>query len=341
VLADRAGWPNGLAHALENRRRLGRILPELFASHLLCPLEHFAGLWQDALQRLVPPADGDPGGVALLTPGHADSDWFGHVLLARELNCALVECGDLTVRGGRLFLKTLRGLQPIGVLLRGEHGNRIDPLELSPDAGGVPGLLEAARDGGVRIVNYPGSSLVEAPALAAFLPALARHMLGEELALPGVETHWLDDLAPNGPAAREAVLRNPDAWLVRPAFDANAPPATFATLPPQARAGLLARIAAGQIRGADTDHAVRRAVPRQRPARPEVIARAGVPGLRGRGVARDARRPRLRHAGRRRRLAGRRARRGQGCLGAGRGPARYHRPAGAPGGGTDDPAHRR
>jgi uncharacterized circularly permuted ATP-grasp superfamily protein/uncharacterized alpha-E superfamily protein len=244
VLADRAGWPNGLAHALENRRRLGRILPELFASHLLCPLEHFAGLWQDALQRLVPPADGDPGGVALLTPGHADSDWFGHVLLARELNCALVECGDLTVRGGRLFLKTLRGLQPIGVLLRGEHGNRIDPLELSPDAGGVPGLLEAARDGGVRIVNYPGSSLVEAPALAAFLPALARHMLGEELALPGVETHWLDDLAPNGPAAREAVLRNPDAWLVRPAFDANAPPATFATLPPQARAGLLARIAA-------------------------------------------------------------------------------------------------
>ena len=244
VLADRAGWPNGLAHAMENRRRLGRILPEIFASHLLCPLDHFAVLWQDSLHRLVPPADGDPGGVALLTPGHADSDWFGHVLLARELSCALVECGDLTVRGGRLFLKTLRGLQPIGVLLRGEHGNRIDPLELAPDAAGVPGLLEAARDGGVRIVNYPGTGLVEAPALAAFLPALARHLLGEELALPGVETHWLDDSAPDGPAVRDAVLRDPDAWLVRPAFDGAAPPLAPGTLPDLARKGLLARIAA-------------------------------------------------------------------------------------------------
>jgi uncharacterized circularly permuted ATP-grasp superfamily protein/uncharacterized alpha-E superfamily protein len=243
VLADRTGWPNGLAHALENRRRLGRILPELFASHLLCPLDHFAELWQDALHRLVPVADGDQGGVALLTPGHADSDWFGHVLLARELSCALVECGDLTVRGGRLFLKTLRGLQPIGVLLRGEHGNRIDPLELASDAVGVPGLLEAARGGRVRIVNHPGTSLVEAPALAAFLPALAQHLLGDPLQLPSVETHWLDDAAPDGPAMRSAVLRDPDAWLVRPAFDSTAPPLTPATLPAEARQGLLTRIA--------------------------------------------------------------------------------------------------
>ncbi len=243
VLADRTGWPNGLAHALENRRRLGRILPEIFASHLLCPLEHFTGLWQDALQRLVPPADGDPGGVALLTPGHADSDWFGHVLLARELNCALVECGDLTVRGGRLYLKTLRGLQPIGVLLRGERGNRLDPLELAPDAAGVTGLLEAARDGGVRIVNYPGTGLVEAPALTAFMPALARHLLGEDLELPGVETRWLDDTAPGGPTARDAVLRNPGAWLLRQALDGAAPPLTPATMPAQSLQGLLTRIA--------------------------------------------------------------------------------------------------
>jgi uncharacterized circularly permuted ATP-grasp superfamily protein/uncharacterized alpha-E superfamily protein len=243
VLADRTGWPNGLAHALENRRRLGRILPEIFASHLLCPLDPFAELWQDTLHRMVP-ADSDPGEVALLTPGHADSDWFGHVLLARALSCALVECGDLTVRGGRLFLKTLRGLQPIGVLLRGEQGNRIDPLELAADVVGVPGLLEAARAGGVRIVNHPGTMLAEAPALAAFLPGLARHLLGEELELPGVETHWLDDLAPDGPAARDAVLRDPAAWLVRPALDGAAPPLAPGTLTPAALQGLLTRIAA-------------------------------------------------------------------------------------------------
>jgi uncharacterized circularly permuted ATP-grasp superfamily protein/uncharacterized alpha-E superfamily protein len=239
VLADRTDWPNGLAHALENRRRLGRILPELFASQLLCPLEPFSDIWQDALNHIAPTGDGHAGGVALLTPGHADPDWFGHVLLARELSCALVECGDLTVRAGKLFLKTLRGLQPIGVLLRGEQGSRIDPLELEPDAIGVPGLLAASREGGVRIVNDPGTRLAEAPALAAFLPALARRLLGEELVLPGVETHWLDD-----PAAREAVLHDPDTWLVRPALDGTASPLTLAVLPAEARQGLLARIAA-------------------------------------------------------------------------------------------------
>ena len=240
VLTDRTGWPNGLAHALENRRRLGRILPELFSAQLLCPLQHFAELWQDALHRLVPPSDEQPGGVALLTPGHVDSDWFGHVLLARELSCALVESGDLTVRGGRLYLKTLRGLQPIGVLLSGEAGIRIDPLELAPDAVGVPGLLEVAREGNVRIVNHPGTGLAEAPALAAFLPALADRLLGETLLLPGVPTHWLAD-----PEKRDAVLRDPDAWLVRAALDANAPPMAPASLPEPARSGLLARIAGG------------------------------------------------------------------------------------------------
>ena len=175
-----------------------------------------------------------------------DSDWFGHVLLARELNCALVECGDLTVRGGRLFLKTLRGLQPIGVLLRGEHGNRIDPLELAPDAAGVPGLLEAAREGGVRLVNYPGTGLVEAPALAAFLPALARHLLGEDLALPGVETHWLDESGAgrDGGARRRAARPEMPGCSAR-RFDGTAPP--FTPPPPCRRRrvkGLLARIAA-------------------------------------------------------------------------------------------------
>ncbi len=189
VLADRTGLADGLAHALQNRRQLGRVVPELFASQLLCHIDPFVELCLDLVRRA-----GEVGRTALLTPGHADPAWYGHVLLARELSCALVEGGDLTVRDGGLFLKTLRGLQPIGVLLRGIPGRSVDPLELSPDGMGVPGLLAAARDH-VRIVNNPGSGLAEAPALAAFLPTLAPRLLDEPLALPSVATKWLDDAA--------------------------------------------------------------------------------------------------------------------------------------------------
>ena len=119
-------------------------------------------------------------GVALLSSGHSDPLWFEHVLLSRELSIGLVEGGDLTLRDGKVFLKTLRGLQRIGVLLRRKDGHRVDSLELSAGAG-VPGLLDAIRGGSVRMVNDPGSALAEAPALAAFLPQLARRLLGEDL----------------------------------------------------------------------------------------------------------------------------------------------------------------
>lgn len=236
VLADRTAEVNGIAYALENRRVLGRVLPELFRRQDLLPLRPFLEGWGDALQRLLP----DPrAGVALLTPGHRDPMWLEHVVLARELSCALVEGGDLTVRGGALYLKTLRGLQPIGVLLRREDGAMVDPLELSPNSSvGIPGLLDAARGGAVRVVNGLGTGFAEAPGLAAFLPSLARRLIGEELTLPQVETVWLGH-----EAARNAVLRDPDpaAWRLRHALDERvARPAETAA----DRAALLARIAA-------------------------------------------------------------------------------------------------
>ena len=242
VLADRTGLADGLSHALQNRRRLGRVLPELFASQLLCHIDPFVDVCLDMMQGVAPAATGEPGRAALLTPGHADPAWYGHVLLARELSCALVEGGDLTVREGGLFLKTLRGLQPIGVLLRGVDGRSVDPLELEPDGTGVAGLLAAARDH-VRIINDPGSGLAEAPALAAFLPGLARRLLGEDLALPSVPTAWLGDAT-----ARQAVRENPGGWQVRPAFEGALPPAPLAAMSEDNRRAMLDRVVAAPWR---------------------------------------------------------------------------------------------
>ena len=242
VLADRTGLADGLAHALQNRRRLGRVLPELFSSHLLCHIEPFVELCLDMIQHVTPMDAGAAGRSALLTPGHADPAWYGHVLLARELSCVLVEGGDLTVRDGGVFVKTLRGLQRIGVLLRGIDGRSVDPLELDADGMGVSGLLAAARDH-ARIINNPGSGLVEAPAFAAFLPALARRLLGEQLALASAPTVWLGDAA-----ARETVLRSPSDWRLRPAFDSALPAVALAAMGEANRRAMLDRVTAAPWR---------------------------------------------------------------------------------------------
>ncbi|PHK96303.1 hypothetical protein CR162_02875 [Pseudoroseomonas rhizosphaerae] len=236
VLADRTSRAAGIGHAQENRRILARVVPGLFRGQQVRPLRPFFDRWQDALQRLSPRGPGNAA-LALLTPGVHHPLWFEHVLLAGELSCALVEPGDLTARNGALFLKTLRGLQPVDVLLRRMDGRQLDPLEFGGH-GGVPGLMDAARNGAVRIVNAPGCGMVEAPALAALLPELCRRLLGEALLLPSVETHWLAS-----PGTLEMVLRAPGEWLLRPAFDGGAPAQHPALMPEAAREALLRRLA--------------------------------------------------------------------------------------------------
>ena len=127
VVADHTAEASGVAYALENRRILSRVVPELFQSQKIEALRPFLEVTGELLQALTP---ADDAGVALLTGGHADPLWFEHVLLSREMSVGLVEGGDLTIRNGIVFLKTLRGLQRIGVLLRRQDGGLIDPLEL-------------------------------------------------------------------------------------------------------------------------------------------------------------------------------------------------------------------
>lgn len=242
VVADRTASPTGIAHVLENRRALSRHMPEFLRGRELRQLGPFFDIWQDALQGLAPEdaARGGNPGVALLATGHSSPFWFEHVILARELSCALVEGGDLTVRDGVLHLKTLRGLQRVDVLLRRQDGRTIDPMELeSSMAHGIAGLLDAARGGAVKIVNDPGTGFAEAPALAAFLPDLARRLLGEALRLPGARTLWLGD-----PAALAAVAGDFTPWLVRRAVDGTVPSIRPASLAPEAREALAARILA-------------------------------------------------------------------------------------------------
>ncbi|MDD3650788.1 circularly permuted type 2 ATP-grasp protein [Immundisolibacter sp.] len=194
VLADRTQAPSGLGYALENRRVTARVLPSLYRQAQVHRHEPFLRALRANLAAAAPAAARHDPALALLTPGARNETYFEHALLAARLGLQLVEGADLVMRGGRLQLRALQGLRPVDVLWRRVDDAWCDPLELRPDSVlGVPGLVEAARRRQVSVINPLGSGVLENPALGAYLPALARHFLGEELRLPGVESFWCGD----------------------------------------------------------------------------------------------------------------------------------------------------
>jgi len=190
VLADRTQVPGGIGFTLENRTVSSRVLPEVVEAVKPLALTGTLRRRRAALQRLAPQNPNNPA-IVLLSPGPRNEAYYEHAYLARLQGYTLVEAGDLTVRGRRVFLKTLEGLRGVDVILRRIADTYCDPLELRADSLiGVPGLVEATRAGHVAIANALGSGLLEGPAFLAFLPALCRHFLQEELLLPSVATWW-------------------------------------------------------------------------------------------------------------------------------------------------------
>ena len=179
------GIPRGLGFAVENRivhkRILGNRLPRVQVDRLAPFFQTLKDQWSaSALHHQEEPS------VMVWTAGPADRHYFEHVWLARYFGYPLVESRDLTVRGGRVFLKLLGGLQVVDVLVRMVGDAHLDPLSGSGSLEGVASLLNAVRDGAVHVTNAPGSDLLEHPAVFAHWGAAVR-ALGWSLDLPPTE----------------------------------------------------------------------------------------------------------------------------------------------------------
>lgn len=240
VLSDRTQAPSGAGYVLENRIVLSRAYPELRERMRVKRLAPFYGAFRDGLAAS---AERTQPRIGLLTPGPYSATYFEQATLARYLGFPLVEGDDLVARDGEVHVRTISGLKRLDVLCRRVDGDYCDPLALNAASRlGVPGLVEALREGGVVVANMPGSGAVEARALLGFMEAQARRLLGEELALPNIATWWCGE-----PAARSEALARMDELAFAGAFD-TAPARAGASLDEAERAALRARI---ETRGVD------------------------------------------------------------------------------------------
>ncbi|RLQ22240.1 hypothetical protein DWB85_08095 [Seongchinamella sediminis] len=192
VLSDRTQAPSGAGYVLENRTVMSRVFPSLYRDSHVHRIASFYQRLRLKLSSLSP--SGDIPRIALLTPGAHNETYFEHAYLANYMGLSLVQSGDLVVRNGCLWMKSLDGLKRVEVLLRRVDDEFCDPVELRPDSRlGVPGLLEIVRNGRLVIANPLGSGVLENAILLKYLPNIATQLLGRELRLASVQTYWAGD----------------------------------------------------------------------------------------------------------------------------------------------------
>jgi len=210
AMAERTQMPAGAGFALENRLVMSRVLPSLFRDSHVNRLSLFFRTFRSTLASM---SNREDHRIVMLTAGdnHSGSSYFEDVYLAKYLGYTLVLGADLTVREGKVCLKTLNGLQHVDVILRRISDNDCDPLELNQYSYvGVAGLLQSLRLGAVAIANPLGGSLLENSGLLAFLPKLARYFLGEDLLINSPQTWWCGDKK-----SCDHVLANLDNLLIK------------------------------------------------------------------------------------------------------------------------------
>ncbi|MBJ7549749.1 circularly permuted type 2 ATP-grasp protein [Marinomonas ostreistagni] len=210
---DRTQAPSGAGYALENRTVVSRVLPSLFRESQTMRLAGFFQTVRETLSKLALHLTESPR-IVVLTPGAYSSTYFEQAYMANHLGYPLVQGGDLTVRNGKVWMKSLNGLSRVDVIVRRVEDAFCDQAELRSDSMlGVPGLLEVARQGNVVVTNPLGSGLLETPAILAFLPQISQFLMAEELLLDSVETYWCGDT--NHMGYIEANLKR---LIIKPAF---------------------------------------------------------------------------------------------------------------------------
>jgi uncharacterized circularly permuted ATP-grasp superfamily protein len=211
VLEDNLRCPSGVSYVLENREVMKRTFPQVFEGSRIVPVEDYPERLLRSLQYVAPTDAADPT-VVVLTPGIYNSAYFEHSFLAQQMGVELVEGRDLVVVDTYVYMRTTTGFRRVDVIYRRIDDDFLDPEAFRPDSClGVPGLIAAYRAGHVALANAPGTGIADDKAVYAYVPAIIKYYLNEDIILPNVPTYLCAE-----DEQREYVLSHLHELVVKP-----------------------------------------------------------------------------------------------------------------------------
>jgi len=190
VLEDNARTPSGVSYMLENREAMMRLMPELFGSLRVAPVDNYPDALLETLRSVAPRSASRDPTVVLLTPGPFNSAYYEHSFLADKMGVELVEGRDLLVRDNVVYMRTTEGPRRVDVIYRRIDDEYLDPIAFNPGSMlGVPGLMSAYKAGNVTISNAIGTGVGDDKAIYSYMPEIIEFYLGEKPLLSNVPTH--------------------------------------------------------------------------------------------------------------------------------------------------------
>ena len=135
VISDRTQAPSGAGYAMQNRRVVSRVMPEVYHAAHLHRLTPFFQAMRTALVDAAPAAGGGPAGRRAQSRAPTPRPPSTRRSWPRCSGFPLVEGRDLTVRDGRVWMRVLGKLEQVDVILRRVDSIWMDALELRPGPG--------------------------------------------------------------------------------------------------------------------------------------------------------------------------------------------------------------
>jgi len=217
VLEDNLRVPSGVSYMLENRNVTKRVMPELFATGFIQPVDDYTSQLYEMLASMSPRPGDDPS-IVILTPGIYNSAYYEHAYLAQQMGVQLVEGSDLVVGDDDcVYMRMVDGLERVDVIYRRVDDMFLDPEVFNPESAlGARGLMRAWRKGNVALANAPGAGVADDKVVYAFVPKIIKYYLDQEPLIPNVPSYlcmFEDD--------RKYVLDNLDKLVVKPANESG------------------------------------------------------------------------------------------------------------------------